>query len=210
MLSVKINVKKVDFNREILLVHHITDDVTGQAVPICGAKVDSLVGGCDEEYILENLGKPGFDYFKNDDEMCSRCAKAHLAPGTDEKKSQRRLRRWNQKKEREAQKKNFETQIVSNFLAQCPKCSGKLTPQDEYGYSSMTSACTNCNLQWDFFVSVKHSGTFVVWAHDEFREYDGKLEGRINQESPAWIWREPFVSKKDRTVHRPFRIPKLG
>lgn len=211
MLSLGINVKKVDFNRKTILVYHIADDVTGKPTPICGAKIDSLSDSPDIDYILANLDKPDFDFPSDEEDIfCSRCKKVQLSPGSDEAKSRRRLARFTQKKRRHELVKFYEKKIFEELLGECPKCKNKLIVEEPYGNSSVSAACDHCKLRWDFLISAKHTGSFVVWVHDESRTQDGKAEGFVTDKKLEWIWREPFVPRKRQLSQKAFRISRAS
>ncbi len=190
MLSVGINVKKVDFNRKTMLVYHVTDDVTGNPLPICGAKIDSLVSGSDVEYILTNLGREDFDYFKSDDSMmCSRCETVHLSPASDEDKSRKRLRRFELKQNQKKLKGSYEKQLAERYLNKCPKCGCQTESILTISPLFSDTFCKRCEVKWDFLGSVKHTGEFSIRVSDESGNQNGRIHGLIREPGPFWEWR---------------------
>lgn len=189
MLAIGINLVKVDYNRETVLVHHLTDDVTGKALPICGAGTENLMSERDAEGLLEDI-KRGRDplFGDNSSRMCERCRAIYLAPGIEEEKSERRLTRWRRKEARRNLIEEYERQVIAQWLGKCPKCQRNIEVKEPLGYSSAEAYCESCGLDWTFSVSTEHSGRFVIWADDETEKYKGRAEGHIKLKEICWEW----------------------
>jgi transcription elongation factor Elf1 len=189
MLAIGVNHSKEDFNRMIVYVHHLTDDVTGEPLPICGTDIENLMGGGPADGLLEDI-KRGRDPLFSDDSsrMCERCRAIYLAPGTEEQKSRRRLKRWEGRQARRRLVKEYERRIAEQRLACCPRCQQAMELQTAGGYSSADATCSSCGLEWAFLVSVSHDGSFVVWADDASEKFSGRAEGHVNIEDLEWGW----------------------
>jgi hypothetical protein len=189
MLSIGVNLKKVDYNRKDVIVHHVTDDITGKPLPICGAKVDNLLSGIDAEYVLENLGRADFDYFRDEtDLICERCKKIYLSPESEEGKSKKRLRRWEEKENRKRLVNQYKDELTK-YSEKCPKCEKVTRSAKPLGFSFASTTCDSCGVKWTFFGSAKHTGQFEIWVRDETRVHDGKLSGHIHDSETRWEWR---------------------
>lgn len=55
MLAIGVNHSKEDFNRTTIFVHHLTDDVTSEALPMCGADIESLMSGRPADGLLADI-----------------------------------------------------------------------------------------------------------------------------------------------------------
>lgn len=191
MLSIGVNLKKVDYNRKTVIVHHVTDDVTGSALSVCGAKIDNLLPGIDADYILEKLSQDDVSYFRDDDDvLCERCKKIHLSPQSKEEQSRNRLRRAKEKEAKKQLIKHYEGQLIQ-YLKKCPRCETVTRSAEPLGFSFASTICDSCGVTWTFFGSVKHTGKFEIWVRDEPRLHDGKLHGHINDTGLLWEWRRP-------------------
>jgi len=190
MLSIGVNFRRIDYNRKGVMVHHVTDDIVGKPLPICGANADNLLSCDDAEYVLENLGRADFDYFKNEtDVMCGRCKKIYLSPKPEEEKSKKRLSRWNENENRKRLIKKYESELTK-YLEKCPKCEEVTKSAEPLDFSrAYTTACDSCGLVWTFLRIAKHTGQFVIWVRDETRLHDGKLSGHIHDAEMSWEWR---------------------
>jgi len=189
MLEIGVHVVTVDYNRTTILVHHLTDDVTGVRRPICGTEIDKLFNEGDPNYLLEKIRcgtTPLFDDASS--QMCGRCSRIYLSPGSDELKSERRLTRWKRKKTRDETVETYKELIFTRWLNKCPKCQSTISIQEPSGYNTAEADCSICKVRWSFIVSAKANGRFVIWVEDTGDEYSGKTEGHIEIEQIDWNW----------------------
>lgn len=189
MLGIGINLIKADYNRTTVFVHHLTDDITGTPLSICGADIENLMGGGPADGLLADITRGREPLFSDDSSrMCERCRAIYLSPGTEEQKSKRRLERWKRKEARRQLIREYERRIVEQLLARCPKYRQEMKLREPGGYSSADATCESCGLEWAFLVSARDGGRFTVWTDDESGKFSGRAEGHIGTESLEWIW----------------------
>jgi len=190
MLRVGVNSVGTDYNRETVYVHHLTDEIAGKTIPICGADIFSLIDGGDADSMIDLITR-GQKPFSDDgsSRMCVRCARAYLAPGTEEEKSEKRLVRWRRKEARSKLLESNKLLVLSQWLNRCPKCLETIVVKEPPGYYSAGAYCDRCRLEWSFLISVEPSGSFVIWADDDVEVHSGRAEGHINLKEIVWNWR---------------------
>lgn len=188
MLGVGINVVSADYNRRTVIVHHLTDDISGQPLPICGADITDLSNDGDATGLLEDirLGKEKL-FSDESSRMCGRCCRIYLRPGTDEEKSVQRLNRWKKRQAREEQLKTYKKLIIARHLNLCPTCDSTITPQPPEGYDDAEGVCTVCNVTWSFSVLPKPTGEFAIWAHEE-EKFRWRVNGNIQNPQVKLEW----------------------
>lgn len=146
--AVYVNVKKINFNQDTVLVYHITDDVTGSPKPICGARPKSLssVGDLDE-YVKNFTGIPS--PVNTDDQYCVRCSKAYHVKFDASTASRKRLERY-QHNLSNNHRLELEQKVISSQLSQCPLCElGTLSRSySEYSLLDCSAFCSGCNVTW--------------------------------------------------------------
>ena len=86
MLRIGINLIKVDYNRETVIVHHLADDVTGRPLPVCGADIDDLTDGGPADGLLADIERGREPLFDDDSSRCADAAK----PSTSRRGPKRR------------------------------------------------------------------------------------------------------------------------
>lgn len=190
MLRVAVSYRKVNYNRDELFVYHLTDNITGKPIPICGIDAYDLTDEDEVDWLLQRIRErrnPIIDYERS--RICERCRTIYLSPGEEEEKSKRRLARWKRKEARRKLIENYEQKVIENWLGHCPKCQSKVAIKEPRGYASCEARCESCNLEWTFSISAQLSGSFVIWAYDETERYNGKAKGHIKLKEINWEWK---------------------
>jgi hypothetical protein len=190
MLKLGVNSVGTDYNRKTIYVHHITDDITGKSVPICGADIyDFTDGGEAEPYLaILNQGRNPFDG-DTSSRMCGSCIRAYSSKGSDEEKANRRLARSRRKEARAGKIKANKQTIISEWLHRCPRCQQPLIMAEPLGYTDAEGECKHCPLKWSFSILAEPSGNFVIFADDEDERVGGRGQGNIELKTIDWTWR---------------------
>jgi transcription elongation factor Elf1 len=190
MLRVGVNYAKVNYDREEIFVHHLTDDVTGKPIPICGAGLYDLTDAGDADSLIETI-KQGWKPFDTSESsrVCERCRRIYLAPGEEAEKSKRRLARWKRKEARRKLIEQYEQVVIETWPEHCPNCQSKTIVGEPRGFSSAQAKCQTCNLDWNFLIAAQVSGSFIIWADDETEKYSGRAKGDVNLKEISWEWK---------------------